>query len=175
MTYNIYEEAERIVKKYGTRDPFELIECIPSMELWVTDKFPENGLKGFATIQNKTKYIVVNGLLTPEEQRVVAGHELGHIFRHDATLRAHAMQEFNIYNATGRLEREANSFSADFLISDEEVLDEIHSGNADFFSVAKILRIPAPFFAFKLYSLVARGVKLKLPVELDNRFLASRR
>ena len=56
------------------------------------------------------------------------------------------MQDFDIYQATGRLEREANFFAADLLLDDEEVLDLIHSGNTYFFSVAKELCIPAPFF-----------------------------
>ena len=57
---------------------------------------------------------------------------------------------------------------------DEEVLDLIHSGNTDFFSVAKELCIPAPFFAFKMYSLIRRGEHLQLPVDIDNRFLRAK-
>ena len=91
-----------------------------------------------------------------------------------AALRCQAMQDFDIYQATGRLEREANFFAADLLLDDEEVLDLIHSGNTDFFSVAKELCIPAPFFAFKMYSLIRRGEHLQLPVDIDNRFLRAK-
>ncbi len=119
-------------------------------------------------------YIAVNPHLPYEEQRVIAGHELGHIFEHSNHLRCQAMQDFDIYQATGRLEREANFFAADLLLDDEEVLDLIHSGNTDFFSVAKELRIPAPFFAFKMYSLIRRGEHLQLPVDIDNRFLRAK-
>ena len=69
-----FNEVEALVRRYGTRDPFELISAVPDMKLWVTDNFQEDGLKGFATIQNRTKYIVVNGLLIPEEQLVVPIH-----------------------------------------------------------------------------------------------------
>ena len=84
------------------------------------------------------------------------------------------MQDFDIYQATGRLEREANFFAADLLLDDEEVLDLIHSGNTDFFSVAKELCIPAPFFAFKMYSLIRRGEHSQLPVDIDNHFLRAK-
>lgn len=47
------------------------------------------------------------------------------------------------------------------------------SCDSDFFSSARELCIPAPFFAFKLYSLIQRGNKLRMPVDLDSRFLAS--
>lgn len=85
------------------------------------------------------------------------------------------MKDFDIYGATGKLEREANFFAADFLISDEQALDEINSCGADFFSTAKMLDVPAPFFAFKLYSLVQRGNAMRMPVDLDNGFLKPRR
>ena len=68
---------------------------------------------------------------------------------------------------------EANFFSADFLISDDEVLDAMKACDANFFTVAHALYIPEPFFAFKLYSMVERGYSMKMPVELDNTFLAN--
>ena len=38
--------------------------------------------------------------------------------------------------------------------------------------VASSLYIPAPFFAFKLYSMVERGFAVRVPVDLDSTFLA---
>ena len=70
--------------------------------------------------------------------------------------------------------RQANFFAADLLLDDEEVLDLIHSGNTYFFSVAKELCIPAPFFAFKMYSLIRRGEHSQLPVDIDNHFLRAK-
>ena len=170
-----FQAAEQLVRVYGTRDPFALIAAAPELKLWPSEAYGPDGLKGYATIQNRTKYIVINQFLSPEEQAVVAAHELGHIFRHELHLKAQPMKDFDIYGATGKLEREANFFGADFLISDEQALDEIHSCDADFFSVAKILGVPAPFFAFKLYSLVQRGNAMRVPVDLSNTFLDTRR
>lgn len=176
MQYNnAYEEVQRLVRKYGTRDPFDLIRSSPDMKLWPMSSCEADGLKGFATIQNRTKYIVINALLPLEEQKVVAAHELGHIIKHEVRLKVQPMKDFDIYGATGKLEREANFFAADFLISDEQALDEINSCGADFFSTAKMLDVPAPFFAFKLYSLVQRGNAMRMPVDLDNGFLKPRR
>lgn len=175
MYTGAYDEVEALVKKYGTRDPFVLIDAMPDAKLWLTDSFAADGLKGFVTIQNRIKYVAVNSMLVPEERLVVAAHEIGHLFKHEVRLRAQPMQDFEIYSAQGKLEREANFFAANFLISDEQAMDEIHSCGADFFSVAKVLRIPAPFLAFKLYSLVERGAPMRMPVDLDNSFLRSRR
>lgn len=176
MTYiTTFEDAQKLYRKYGTRSPFEIIDAAPNMKLWMSEAYPADGLKGFATIQNKTRYVVVNSFLQREEQRIVAAHEIGHIIRHEVRLRIQPMQDFDVYAATGKLEREANFFAADLLIDDEEALDEIHSCGADFFSVAQKLCIPAPFFAFKLYSLVERGNPMRMPVDLNNDFLAGRR
>lgn len=174
MVNRIYVQADAISRKYRTRDPFELMEsCIPNGKLRISDRFPQDGLKGFASIQNQFKYVVINGNLSEEEQRVVAGHEIGHILLHDSILRAEPMQDFDLYNATGKLEREANVFAADLLIADTDALDVIHCCDADFFSAAKALCVPAAFFAFKLYSLIQRGNKFRLPIDLDSRFLAN--
>lgn len=169
-----FDDTQKLIQKYGTRDPFELIDALPNTKLWPARSLDADGLRGFATIVNRVRYIAVNPHLPYEEQRVIAGHELGHIFEHSNHLRCHAMQDFDIYQATGRLEREANFFAADLLLDDEEVLDLIHSGNTDFFSVAKELCIPAPFFAFKMYCLIRRGEHLQLPVDIDNRFLRAK-
>lgn len=168
-----FENTQRLYRKYRTRDPLQIIEDIPDLCLKRSVSFGRDGLKGFSTIMNRVKFVVVNDFLEPEEQRVVAAHELGHIFRHELRLRTCPMRDFDLYNATGRLEREANLFAADFLLGDEEVMDEIHSCGANFFSVAQTLNIPAPFFAFKLYSMIERGYAMKLPVDLDSRFLAA--
>lgn len=132
-----FDDTQKLIQKYGTRDPFELIDALPNTKLWPARSLDADGLRGFATIVNRVRYIAVNPHLPYEEQRVIAGHELGHIFEHSNHLRCQAMQDFDIYQATGRLEREANFFAADLLLDDEEVLDLIHSGNTDFFSVAK--------------------------------------
>ena len=128
-----------------------------------------------ARSMNKTKYVVINDRLSSIEARVVAGHEAGHIIRHATELKVGAFQDNDIYMATGKKEREANVFAADFLIRDADVLELMQSCDSNFFNVSKALRIPAPFFAFKLYSMVERGHAMRMPVDLDSTFLARKR
>ena len=148
MNDHIFAQAEKLQKKYSSRDPFELLEALNVIVMF-SDSYARDGLKGFCTIQHKTKYVVINGKLSDEEQRVVAAHELGHIVVHQTDLKIGAFKDNDIYLATGKKEREAN-----------------------FFNVAKALAIPAPFFAFKLYSMVERGYAMRVPVDLDSAFLA---
>ena len=59
-----------------------------------------------------------------------------------------------------------------FLIPDEDVIENMRACDANFFNVARALCIPAPFFAFKLYSMVERGYAVRMPVDLNATFLA---
>ncbi len=172
MNDHIFAQAERLRKKYRTRDPYEALEEMNVVVMY-SNAFARDGLKGFCTIQNQTKYVVINEKLSEEDQRVVAAHELGHIVVHNTDLKIGAFRDNDIYMATGKKEREANFFAADFLIADEDVIDLMKSCDANFFNVAKELFIPAPFFAFKLYSMVERGYAMRVPVDLDSTFLAN--
>ena len=158
MNLGIYEDAERLALRYDTRDPFELLDAM-HVVLEFSDSFEKTGLKGFCTVMNKTRYVVINGKLSSVEKRVVAAHEAGHLIRHASDLQIGAFKDNDIYMATGKKEREANVFAADFLIQDEDVLKRMKACDSNFFNVAKALRIPAPFFAFKLYSMVERGYR----------------
>ena len=171
MNLGIYEDAERLALRYDTRDPFELLDSM-HVVLEFSYSFEKTGLKGFCTVMNKTRYVVINGKLSSVEKRVVAAHEAGHLIRHASDLQIGAFKDNDIYMATGKKEREANVFAADFLIRDEDVLKRMKACDSNFFNVAKALRIPAPFFAFKLYSMVERGYAMRMPVDLDSAFLA---
>ena len=103
---------------------------------------------------NRTRYVVINASLRSEEQRVVAGHEAGHIVVHADNLKIGTFRDNDIYLATGKMEREANIFAADFLISDDEVMEHMRSCDANFFNVARALCIPPPFFAFCFFLLL---------------------
>ena len=72
-----------------------------NIQLEFTDKFPKDGLKGFCTFMNKTKYVVINDRLSSIEARVVAGHEAGHIIRHATELKVGAFQDNDIYREKG--------------------------------------------------------------------------
>ena len=96
-----------------------------------------------------------------------AEHQSGVVAHH-----ARVAEGADVYTATGKKEREANFFSADFLIPDEDVIENMRACDANFFNVARALCIPAPFFAFKLYSMVERGYAVRMPVDLNATFLA---
>ena len=172
MTDVIFNEAVRYRKRFHTSDPFELLDEM-GVILKFSDMYPRDGLRGFCALMNRIRYVVINGKQPEEEQRVVAAHEAAHLILHMDQLKAGAMRDFGVYNVTSRLERQANFFAADFLIDDEAVLDQIQTSDGNFLDVAKNLLIPAPFFQFKLFSMVNRGHSMRMPGDLDSTFLKS--
>ena len=169
----IYSEVERVIKKYGTRDPYDLLDAIGAVTV-ISDRYKRDGLKGYSTIINRTMYAVINGKLREDDMRIVAGHEASHLIIHKAVILASPasmMKDFNIYDNSGRHEREANAFLADFLVSDKYVLDVISDLDRDYLGAACELSMPPPLFAFKLYNMMRRGHNVRNPIDLDNSFL----
>ena len=172
MNY-IYRAAENTVKKHGTRNPYELLKSIGATVLFSYGYDP-GGLKGFTTIQNKIMFVVINGNLTEQEKRIVAGHEAAHLILHKAEILSSpikALRDFNIYDNSGRLEYEANTFLSDFLLTDGEVLNIISEGGRDFFACASELLIPPQLLSFKLAGMMARGFDVHIPIPLESGFM----
>ncbi|MBO4368400.1 MAG: ImmA/IrrE family metallo-endopeptidase [Clostridia bacterium] len=176
MKDHIFAKAESLAHKYATRDPFEILEMLGAVVI-LSERYARDGLKGYCTIINRTKYAVVNARLPKAERTVAAAHELGHLVLHSAELMAGgALVDSYLSMNSGRLEREADMFAADFLLDDAAVTECILSADADFFKVARILHVPQEFLAFKLYSMVQRGAGGgNIPIGLYTDFLSPER
>ena len=171
---HIYLAAKAAARKCDSRDPYELLDSIKAITR-ISHGFAPDGLKGFATIEHNIKYAVINGNLNEYEQRIVAGHEAAHLILHKEAILsapARALQDFCLYTNTGQLEYEANRFLADFLVSDEMTLEAVSSNSAGYFATASSLYLPPELLAFKLYSMMQRGLPVKNPVDLRSNFLA---
>ncbi len=168
----VYREVKKIIARHGTRDPFELLDALGAVVRF-SYAYPRDGLKGYCTIANRIPYVVINGHLSETDRKIAAGHEAAHLILHSKQIMSSpikAMRDFNLYDNSGTVEREANFFLADFIVSDEAALEAIETHD-DFFASARTLYIPAPLFAFKLYSMMRRGHKVRNPVDLDSKFL----
>ena len=170
MTEKIYRIAQKYKKRYRTSDPFRLLD-----EMGAAVSYRDNyvKLRGFCTILLGLKYVVISSAQPREEQRIVAAHEAGHLILHaDDLADGRGMSEYTLYRTSCIQETEANLFAADFLMEDNEVMDRMQELNGDCFRVAKALYVPSDFLMFKVHSMKERGYDLKLPRELNARFLS---
>jgi len=165
--------VEETYKKYRTRDPYELLSCMGA-EVHFTREFSPEGLKGYCTVIKRIKIAVINAFLNEYEQRMVAGHEAAHLILHTNEIYrspVRALRDFHMFNDNGKIEREANMFAADFMISDDDVMESVSDEYSDFFRSSRELGIRPELFAFKLYSMGQRNYGVHSPIDLDSKFL----
>lgn len=113
--------VERIVKKYKTRSPYELID---SMGI-VLHRDELGSVLGYYYMAYRTKHIVLNNILIPQspDERYVLAHEIGHSVMHP-----NANTPFlrtNTYLSIDKMEIQANCFSMEYLISDDDLYEFI--------------------------------------------------
>ena len=165
----IYTETKKLIKKYGTRDPFEIMD---QMNIVVGETSRYKTLKGYCFMSCKTIYVMINSFLSEEEKMIVAAHELGHIILHRSQLKMAPMQDDTLYNMTDNTEYQANLFAADLLINDEEIEDMVQNEDLDYFGLCSSLNATPELMSFKLYSLTKRGQAYHMPMEIQSNFLA---
>lgn len=72
-------------------------------------------------------------------------------------------QESELFDKSDPAEYEANLFSAELIIPDEELLDLINDRDKSFFSIAKELYVPAELLDFKFRILKSKGLRIESP------------
>ena len=161
------EVGERLVKRCGTRDPFEIARQL-GIEVLFCDGF--NSMKGMYRVVKRNRFIFLNRDLTPQTQRIVCAHELGHDQLHRNLARTGALQEFMLYDMTTKPEYEANIVAAEILLDTDEVLDYVYNFGYTSEQIAKVMETDINLVALKVAHLAesSRGLR---PVEHMSDFL----
>lgn len=159
-----------MVKKYDTRDPFEIAASM-NIEVLFTDL---GKLKGFYKRDGHNRFIVINENINELLQKIVCAHELGHdqLHRHLAT--NYTLQEFMIYDMKSLPEYEANLFAAEILLDDEDVLANFNQGY-NFYETACLLHTDSHLLAIKLMSMNSEGHRFNIPTDLKSDFLGTKK
>ena len=166
----IIEEADRLIEKCGTSDPFE-IASMTGIKLKMIDYFEE--VKGAYFVIEKNRYVFLNSNLPDELQRVVLAHELGHDRLHSDAAEG-GLIDNRIYDISSNMEYEANLFAAELLIDDDEILSYIFDGGLDIEGIANSINAPVDLAGFKIDILKEKGYKFN-NVDYKSNFLKSGR
>ena len=113
--------ADRIIKKYNTRDPIELAEHLNIIIMPVDFKKQ----KGVYKIIKRNRFIFISTALDEVMQKIVLFHEIGHDLLHrQIAAQIGVFQEFNLFSYhANRMEYEANLFAAEISLPTSEFLE----------------------------------------------------
>ena len=164
----VYQKVGKLVRRHGTRDPFELLDA---MHVQIRFYFDLHCTKGFSRYFLRQYFVGINGNLPEPEQRIVAAHELGHIVLHAQELRTSPLFDTAVYDRRSSTDYEANMFAADLLVRDEDVM-AADEAEADLEDLCRSLDISSGLMNFKLRSMHKRGILIPLPFECNSRFLS---
>ncbi len=121
---DIKRKADSLARKYQSRNPFEIIQGLNVISLFV----PLVDTRGFYQYFQRNNLIYIAEELPRHEQMLVCAHELGHMFLHKKT-NAIFMDTRTHFN-THRYEMEANAFAMYLLVGDD-LLYEYRDYNID--------------------------------------------
>ncbi|ATP40730.1 hypothetical protein CSE16_12105 [Solibacillus sp. R5-41] len=110
----IKERTNQLKQRYNTECPYEIARYL---KIHVMQHDLHEEINGYYKYDRRNQYIVINVNLDQHLQRVVCAHELGH-----AVLHKHVNTPFmrnNTFLSVSKIEREANRFAAELLISDD--------------------------------------------------------
>jgi Zn-dependent peptidase ImmA (M78 family) len=115
MRGKIKKIVKKLIKKYGTNNPFEICDALG---IWVY-KVELGSLKGHHIYEKRKKVIFLNENLSYVESFFACAHELGHALLH----KGHN-KYFNLectFQVTEKHEIEAHRFALDLILTSERL------------------------------------------------------
>ena len=161
------EAGERLVRRCGTRDPFEMARQLGVEVLFCPDF---GSMKGMYRVIQRNRFIFLNDGLTPQMQRIVCAHELGHDQLHRNLAKDGALREFMLYDMSTRPEYEANIVAAEILLDTDAVLDYVYRCGYTTEQIARAMETDINLVALKVAHLIEAGFALN-PGEYRGDFL----
>lgn len=146
-----------LVKRFNTRDPFEIAKGLGIKVLFVDGL---GSLKGMYRVIKRNRFIFLNSGMSDQMQRIVCAHELGHDQLHRHLAKNGALQEFMLYDMSTKPEYEANMVAAEILLDSSEVLDYIYNYDYTVEQIATAMSSDINLVALKVAELNCQGYGL---------------
>ena len=140
---NIHSLVESVVRKYHTRNPFEIAEERNAILVYA----PLVDIRGFYQYFQRNHIIYIDENLPENERSFVCAHELGHMFLHKKSNAVY--MDTKTYFNTNRYEIEANAFAAELLIPDELIYENRDMSKAQ---IARLAGYSEKIMDFKYFN-----------------------
>ncbi len=141
---HIQKIVEKLKKKYGTNNPFELAKYLNIIILY--EELGE--IKGYYNKFARQKFIHLNNNLKEDELYFTCGHELGHAIIHPNS-NTPALRENTLYSIN-KLEMEANQFSVDLIIDENKLKEYLEEYFYSIDNISNIFCIDKKIIEFKI-------------------------
>ena len=155
---NLSKVGSRLVKRCGTRDPFSIARQL-GIEVMFCEYF--GPLKGMYRVIKRNRFIILNGDLDDQMQRIVCAHELGHDQLHRGLAKESALREFMLYDMRTKPEYEANIIAAEILLDTDELLDYVYGYGYTSEQIARVMKTDINLVALKIAHLAQTGYDLR--------------
>lgn len=109
--------VHKLINAYKTNNPFQLAE-LKNIEISYE---PLGNIMGYYNSYKRIKFIHINCDLDDRIQRFVCAHELGHAVLHPKANTPFLQK--NTFYSTEKIEKEANTFAVELLMTDEELYE----------------------------------------------------
>ncbi|BAB07269.1 BH3550 [Halalkalibacterium halodurans C-125] len=135
MAEKIKQVVEKMIRKHGTNNPFEI-----ASQKGIVLMFESLGkIYGYHHTFHRIQIIHINDELNEPMKRFVCAHELGHAVLHPELSTSFLRK--NTLFCMDKIEREANEFAVELLLSDE-VLYTYQGTDATIYEAAAAYGIP---------------------------------
>lgn len=114
---DIKKKADKLAKKFRTRNPFEIIQGLNVILVFA----PLIDTRAFYQYFQRNNIIYIDENLPDMEKRFECAHEMGHMFLHKKS-NAIFMDSRTLLNAN-QYEKEADTFAMDLLIDDNTLIE----------------------------------------------------
>lgn len=167
QTLEIVQTANRLVDTFGTRDPHRIAQALGIEVISVDFKRQRGAYK----VLMRNRFIFIKNDLHPVMENIVMLHEIGHdVLHRKEAVKAGGFKEFNIFDMReSRMEYEANIFTAQVSLADDEILEYISQGY-DVQQIARAMYSDINLVALKADALMLQGYNLR-PQEYRKEFL----
>ena len=165
-SYQIFKQANNLVRQCGTRDALKIAENI-GIKIYYEPAF--TNLLGMYTFRWNHRMMFLNPRMEYYLLQMVAAHEIGHDIRHRNLAKTDGLREFVLFNMKDTTEYEANAFGSHLLLDNDKVYELAKQGY-DVVQISAALGSDINLMLIKLQEMNKLGYDFNIPFTPDSKF-----
>lgn len=167
VTYDqIFKDSKKIIKKFDTRDPREILEA---RNVKIIPFSTNTKILGMFKIIKRNSFVFYNPFVDKRIQNMVFAHELGHEIYHKDMAKNLDLMEYELFDINSEMELEANIFACHLLIDEKTLLEDLRQGYT-YNQLASLYNVNVNLMIFKLNEMHRMGLPIRREDAGDPKF-----